>query len=78
MINTPYIKKFDDTGFLNPITKEKPYLHKFKSARGKSKKSYIPIHNPATGEFIGKVKPFGNNRINTSVRKNKNSRQYFN
>lgn len=73
-INQPYVKKFEDDKIncLNPITKDNPYLHKFRSVRGKSAKVKIPINNPLTGEFVGSIKPFGNNRANTCSVKRRN------
>ena len=61
---------------LNPITKDNPYLHKHKSVRGKSKRRYRSIHNHLTGEFMYKIKLYGNNRANTSKRPNVHSRHY--
>ena len=85
-MNKPYIKQYEEIDITdsnpimqltNPITKDSPYLHNSQSLRGKSKKRYIPIHNHMTGEFIAKYKQFGNNRANTSKRKDKNSRTYY-
>jgi len=36
-MNHPYIKQYSDGILINPITKSTPYLHKFKSLRGRSK-----------------------------------------
>lgn len=62
-MNQPYVKKFDDNGtLLNPITKDKPYVHQFKSARGKSGPEYVHLHHPTSGKWMGKFKLKGNNR----------------
>lgn len=83
-MNRPYVKNFvknHDTGILelmNPITKDKPYLHSFNSNRGKSKRPYYVVSHPLTGAFIGRIRatynqngnivPIGNNRANTCKR----------
>lgn len=87
-MNKPYVKQYkkeiklidgieytvETEEIENLITKDKPYLHNEKSRKGNSKKLYNIIRNHITGEFMGKMKMFGNNRKNTSKRKNKNSR----
>lgn len=58
-MNKPYIKEYNEIGeCINPITKETPYLHRFKSSRGVNARPYIT----------------GNNRINIGSRRNKYSR----
>lgn len=62
-MNIPYVKKYDESGVCtNPITKANPYLHKEKSARGKSGPRYVSFHHPITGAYMGQVKSGGNNR----------------
>lgn len=64
MTNKPYVKKFDGNGtLLNPITKEKPYLHTNRTTSSqKADFKYIMVRNAVSGEFVGKVKRGGNNR----------------
>lgn len=90
-MNQPYVKQFKtetvtENGIeytytydevLNPITKDKPYIHSFASVRGKSEKEYIIIRHHFTGEFLGRMRMYGNNRANTSKRKNVNSRTFY-
>ena len=91
-MNQPYVKQFRtetvvENGIeyvytytdeiLNPITKDKPYMHSFASTRGKSEKEYIIIRHHATGAFIGRMRMYGNNRANTSKRNGVNSRTYY-
>lgn len=90
-MNKPYVKEFrkeiiNENGVdyeytfdevLNPITKETPHLHKYPSLRGKSLTKYRVLTNPFSGQYMGKIKTYGNNRKNTSKRKNKNSRNLF-
>lgn len=71
-MNKPYVKQLETVNnkqeILNPITVDKPYLHQFGSSRGKSKRKYTNIHNHVTGQFIMKLKQYGNNRANTCKR----------
>lgn len=62
---------------LNSITKDNPYLHKESSQRGKSGKQYHYLYHPITGKMIGRMKMGGNNRANTSKRKDINSRNNY-
>lgn len=61
-MNQPYVKVYKDGKLLNPITKEKPFINKFKSARGKSGPVYVNLNHPLTGKWMGKYKVGGNNR----------------
>jgi hypothetical protein len=70
-MNKPYIKQFNQYGeVINQITKEEPYLHQFpnKRQRNMSRGQYQHFQDGS------KVKIYGNNRKNTSKRKNKHSR----
>ncbi len=74
MTNKPYVKKYDGNGILiNPITKDKPYLHVTRTTSSQKEDfKYVIIRNAATGEFVGRVKRGGNNRkvaANTQRRK---------
>lgn len=61
-MNKPYIKIYVSGELVNPITKEKPYLHSKSSNRGNSGPRYRNIYNAVTGKFMGQVKVNGNNR----------------
>ena len=91
MKNIPYVKQFRTEKvtensieyiltytdeLLNPITKDKPYMHNFKSVRGQSLQQYHIIRHHLTGAYIGRLKVHGNNRANTSKRKGVHSRIY--
>jgi len=92
-MNQPYVKQYrtetvTENGIeytytytdevINPITKDKPYLHNSASVRGKSEHEYIIIRHHLTGAYIGRMKMYGNNRANTSKRTDKHSRNYYN
>jgi len=82
-MNKPYVKQFNEIGeCINPITAETPYLHRFRSVRGMSKRPYLNFTNGTSmkakyivnkaGQLI--LIPVGNNRANTSSRTGVNSR----
>lgn len=58
MKNKPYVKKYDGNKLINPISKDKPYLHKFKttaqqkSILKESLKVNIPIPNPNAKMYL--------------------------
>ena len=45
MRNTPYVKKYDGTKLLNPITKENPYLHEYPTVREEESQNKAVVNN---------------------------------
>lgn len=83
-MNKTYVKQYNEIGeYINPITVETPYLHRFRSVRGMSRRPYLNFTNATSirakyiinkaGQLI--LIPVGNNRANTSSRKGKYSRK---
>lgn len=78
-MNKPYVKEYNESGeLINEITKNQPYLHRFRSMRGMWGQKYMPdgskakvIINKAGQPILVKS---GNNRANTSSKKGKHSR----
>ena len=70
MKNIPYKKETDEFGNVINLSKENPYLNKFKKTENKRAFIYLILSDGS------KIKNRGNNRSNKSKRPGKHSRLY--